>query len=83
MSLQDIRNLTSYHAAFAAAIAQTPHKKLYRNNLLPPPKSWKQILKYPYKQGFSNAARIKYSKLGDKNIYEEVEHNSEYLLLLI
>jgi hypothetical protein len=41
------------------------------------------MLKYPYKQDFSNAARIEYSKLGDKNIYEEVEYNSEYLLLLI
>jgi hypothetical protein len=83
ISLQDIRNLTSYHAVFAAAVAQTPHKRLYRDNLLPPPKSWKQMLKHPYKQGFSNAARVEYGKLGDKNIYEEVEYNGEYLLLLI
>jgi ABC-type Fe3+ transport system substrate-binding protein len=83
MSLQDIRNLTSYHVAFAATVAQTPHKRLHRNNLPPLPKSWKQMLKYSYKQGFSNATRIKYGKLGDKNIYEEVEHNSEYLLPLI
>jgi hypothetical protein len=41
------------------------------------------MLKYSYKQGFSNAARVKYGKLGDKNIYEEVEHNGEYLLLLM
>jgi hypothetical protein len=83
MSLQDICNLTSYHIAFAIAIAQTPHKRLYRDNLLSPPKSWKQILKYPYKQGFSNAARVEYGKLGDKNIYEEIEYNSEYLLLFM
>jgi hypothetical protein len=83
MSFQDIRNLTSYHAAFAAAVAQTPYKRLYRNNLPPPPKSWKQMLKYPYKQGFSNATRVEYSKLRDKNMYEEVEYNGEYLLLLI
>jgi hypothetical protein len=83
MSLQDIRNLTSYYAAFTIAIAQTPYKRLYRDNLPPPPKSWKQMLKHPYKQGFSNAARVEYGKLGDKNIYEEVEHNGEYLLLLM
>jgi hypothetical protein len=41
------------------------------------------MLKYPYKQGFSNAARIKYNKLGDKNIYKKIEYNSEYLLLFI
>jgi hypothetical protein len=83
MSLQDIRNLTSYYAVFAVAIAQTLYKRFYKNNLLPPPKSWKQILKHPYKQDFSNVARIEYSKLGDKNIYKEMEYNSEYLLLLI
>jgi hypothetical protein len=83
MFLQDIHNFTSYHAAFVTIIAQTLYKRLYRNNLLFPPKSWKQMLKYPYKQDFSNAARIKYSKLGDKNIYKEIEYNSEYLLLFI
>jgi hypothetical protein len=41
------------------------------------------MLKYPYKQGFSNAARVEYSKLRDKNIYEEIKHNSKYLLLFI
>jgi hypothetical protein len=41
------------------------------------------MLKYPYKQDFSNITRIKYSKLRDKNIYKEVEYNNEYLLLLI
>jgi hypothetical protein len=37
------------------------------------------MLKYPYKQGFSNVARIKYSKLRDKNIYKEIKHNNKYL----
>jgi hypothetical protein len=41
------------------------------------------MLKYLYKQGFSNVARVEYGKLGDKNIYEEVEYNSKYLLLFI
>jgi hypothetical protein len=41
MFFQDIRNLTSYHATFATTIAQTPHKKLHKNNLPPPPKLWK------------------------------------------
>jgi hypothetical protein len=41
------------------------------------------MLKHSYKQNFSNATRIKYSKLGDKNIYEEVEYNSKYLLLFM
>jgi hypothetical protein len=41
------------------------------------------MLKHPYKQGFSNAARVEYGKLGDKNMYEEVEHNGEYLLPLM
>jgi hypothetical protein len=39
MFFQDIRNLTSYYAVFAATVAQTLYKKLHRNNLLPPPKS--------------------------------------------
>jgi hypothetical protein len=39
MSFQDIRNLTSYYAVFATTIAQTPHKRFYRDNLLLPPKS--------------------------------------------
>jgi hypothetical protein len=39
MFFQDIRNLTSYHVAFATIIAQTLYKKLYRNNLLLPLKS--------------------------------------------
>jgi hypothetical protein len=83
MSFQDIRNLTSYHAAFVAIIAQTSHKRFYRDNLLLLLKSWKQMLKYSYKQGFSNTTRVEYGKLGDKNIYEEVEYNSKYLLLFI
>jgi hypothetical protein len=41
------------------------------------------MLKYPYKQGFSNATRIEYSKLGNKNIYKEIEYNNKYLLLFI
>jgi hypothetical protein len=83
MFFQDIRNLTSYYAVFAVTIAQTLHKRLYRDNLLLPPKSWKQMLKYSYKQGFSNVTRIKYNKLENKNIYEKIEYNSKYLLLLI
>jgi hypothetical protein len=83
ISLQDIRNLTSYYTIFATTIAQTLYKKLHKNNLLFLPKSWKQMLKYPYKQNFSNATRIKYSKLRNKNIYKEIEYNSKYLLLLI
>jgi hypothetical protein len=83
MFFQDIRNLTSYYIAFAAIIAQILYKRLYRNNLLLLPKSWKQMLKYSYKQDFSNAARVEYSKLRDKNIYKEIEYNSEYLLLFI
>jgi hypothetical protein len=39
MFFQDIRNLTSYYAAFVITIAQILHKKLYKNNLLPPLKS--------------------------------------------
>jgi ABC-type Fe3+ transport system substrate-binding protein len=83
MSLQDIHNLTSYYTVFVAAVAQTLHKRFYKDNLLPPPKSWKQMLKHPYKQGFSNTTRVKYGKLGDKNIYKEVEYNNKYLLLFI
>jgi hypothetical protein len=41
------------------------------------------MLKHPYKQDFSNAARIKYGKLGDKNMYEKMEYNGKYLLPLI
>jgi hypothetical protein len=83
MFFQDIRNLTSYHAIFAITIAQTLHKRLHRNNLPPLLKSWKQILKHPYKQGFSNATRVEYSKLKNKNIYKEIKYNNKYLLLLI
>jgi hypothetical protein len=39
MFFQDIRNLTSYYIAFAATVAQILYKRLYRDNLLPPPKS--------------------------------------------
>jgi hypothetical protein len=82
-SFQDICNLTGYYIAFAAVVAQTPYKKLHKDNLPLPPKLYKQMLKHPYKQGFSNVIRVEYSKLGDKNIYEEVEYNNKYLLLLI
>jgi hypothetical protein len=41
------------------------------------------MLKYSYKQDFSNVTRIEYSKLRDKNIYKEIEYNGEYLLLFI
>ena len=54
LALSKIDQLSGFHSAFA--IDHTSYQKLYRDDLPPEPKNWKQLLKHPYRTEFQTAA---------------------------
>jgi hypothetical protein len=60
--------LGGYHSASCSTwthLPNTPHYDL----LPPPPKSWKQIVKYPYVNKFKKAAEKEYQGLESKGTF--------------
>jgi hypothetical protein len=63
-ALEKNNELSGYHASFVTAVKKGYEKRPpHRDNLPPPPKSWKQMLKHQYSNEFKKAADKEYDAL--------------------
>ena len=69
--LQNPETYPGFQAAFTAGIEyKKQESQLHRDNLPPPPKSWKKLQKHPYKEGFLAAAKKEYQDLERRNTWK-------------
>lgn len=68
-SLEQVKNIQGYHAAFSAALNAIPKKRLHRGTLPPEPKSWKHMLKHLFAKEFKAAADKEIDILLAKNMF--------------
>jgi hypothetical protein len=63
--LERPQELPAYLAAFSSGLlySRNQQDRLHRDQLPPPPRSWKDMLAHPYKDGFLAAANKEYSDL--------------------
>ena len=73
--IQQNRALRSYYSAFGSIWKSAKPKDLHRDSLPPPLKSWKQMLKHPYKEEFLQAAKKEYRGLESKGTFEYIAEN--------
>jgi transposase InsO family protein len=75
-------NLSGYLAAFTASILDTkkesvPQARIHRDQLPPPPKSWRDLMKHTHKEGFMTAAVKEYNELCEKKTFKEVDRPTD------
>jgi hypothetical protein len=68
--------LPGYHAAFAAGI-QYGRGRLHRDQMPPPPRTWKDLQTHPYREGFHTAATKEYQDLERRNTFKSVPKTSK------
>lgn len=76
--LTDIKQsdtLPALYGAFATGIRHN-QKRLHRDELPPPPRSWKELQAHPYKDGFTEAANKEYNDLEQRGTFESVKRTS-------
>ena len=73
--LQQNKALASYYSAFSTIWRSAKPKGLHRDNFPPCPKSWRQMLKHPYKQEFLQAAEKEYRSIESKESFEYIAEN--------
>lgn len=59
--------IPQFHAAFTAGIIKS---KIHRDQLPPPPTSWRALLKHPHAEGFKHAAKLEYEALKSKDTFK-------------
>jgi hypothetical protein len=69
-------NVTGTHAAFAIGM-RTGRQRLHTDKLPREPKTWKEMLRHPMKDGFMDAARLEYQTLMKKGTMRRVEKTSK------
>lgn len=72
--------LPGYHAAFAARI-QYGRARLHRDQISPPPRTWKDLQMHPYREGFRTAATKEYQDLERRNTFKSVPKTSKMTTL--
>ena len=60
-ALDDIEDLSGFHSAFTAALAQG--KMPHRDTLPPEPRNWKEMLSHPYASQWKQAAQVEFDEL--------------------
>jgi hypothetical protein len=68
-------SLSGYVAIFTTPLINAKEngiqaKQIHREQLPPPPRSWKELMKHPHKDGFTAAAVKEYNELHDKNTFK-------------
>ena len=66
-TLQEPKKLHAYSSAFATGL-----KRLHRDQLPPPPRSWKELLRHPQHEGFRAAAEKEYRDLERRHTFRPV-----------
>ena len=82
--LSNVQEESGFHAAFATALYTAKKARLHRDNLPPPPKSWRDINRHPYKAEFIQAAEREYKALQDMETFvETVKPGNKQILPLL
>ena len=69
-AISNLADLSGYHAAFAIDLApKLPPKQLHRDNLPEEPKNWRQLLRHPHKDQFTQAARKEFDHLTTRGTF--------------
>jgi hypothetical protein len=73
-ALQHPEDASSYYAAFNAALCRSgePRPRLHRDQLPPPPKSWRELKRHPHMAGFLAATQTEFTTLQNKGMFESV-----------
>ena len=79
-ALDQPEELPGYHAAFAAGF-QYGRDRLHRDQMPPPPRSWKDLQTHPYREGFQTAATKEYQDLERRNTFKPVPKTSKITTL--
>lgn len=71
--LADVENLSGFYAGFATGLEKVrAPTAIHRDNLPEEPKTWKQMLKHPYSEGFQLAAVKEYKDLERRGTWKVV-----------
>ena len=66
--------IPQFHAAFTTGITK---RQVHRDQLPPPPVTWRALTKHPYAEGFRQAAKLEYKALKSKNTFRIVKQSSQ------
>jgi len=69
-ALDDVEELSGYHSAFTAALADS--KRPHRDSLPPEPKNWKEMLRHPFATQFTQAAQVEFDELCKRQTFQPV-----------
>ena len=71
IELERLQELPAYRAAFSTGLqyGQIKHDHLHHDQLPLAPRSWKEMLRHPHKEGFLAAVNKKYSDLEHRNTF--------------
>ena len=69
-ALQHPDNAPGYYTAFTAALDRSDKPRLHRDQLPPPPKSWREVKQHPQSVGFVAAAQTEFESLQRKGMFE-------------
>ena len=67
--------MSGYYAAFMTGTHHSS-QRMHRDQLPPPPRSWKDLQSYPQKEGFLAAATKEYNNLERRNTFRKVPRTS-------
>jgi len=73
VALQHPEDAPGYYAAFNAALDRP---RLHRDQLPPPPKSWRELKQHPHMAGFLAAAQTEFTALQNKGMFESIHLTS-------
>jgi len=73
-ALQHPGDAPGYYAAFNAALDRSSESRprLHRDQLPPPPKSWRELKQHPHMAGFLAATQTEFKALQDKGMFESI-----------
>ena len=74
VALQRPEDAPGYYAAFNAALDRSNEyrPRLHRDQLPPPPKSWRDLKQHPHMAGFLAAAQTEFTALQNKGMFESI-----------
>jgi hypothetical protein len=69
--LKEVDSFKALQAAFHSGLKH--HRKIHRDELPPPPKNWKELIRHQYKAEFLAAATKEYTDLDNRGTFEVVD----------
>ena len=69
--LKEVDSFKALQAAFYVGLKY--HRKIHRDKLLPPPKNWKELIRYQYRVEFLTTAIKEYIDLDNRGTFKVVD----------